>query len=75
MPPEQFISVLDVSAMDYPTRLCAAVLQGLLNRRGTCVFLDYGIYDDPAARRTNEVFLDDALWFSKYRDELFRGMV
>ena len=32
--------------------------------------LDYGIYDDPAARRTNEVFLDDELWFGKYRDLL-----
>ncbi len=70
MPPEQFITVLDVSAMDYPTRICAAVLQGLLNRTGTRVFLDYGIYDDPAARRTNEIFLDDALWVSKYRDLL-----
>ncbi len=70
MPPQQIVSVLDLSAMDYPTRLCAAALQGLLNRRGTRVFLDYGIYDDPAARRTNEVFLDDALWFSKYRDLL-----
>ena len=70
MPPEQLVSVLDVSAMDYPTRLCAAALQGLLNRAGARVFLDYGIYDDPAARRTNEVFLDDELWFSKYRDLL-----
>ncbi len=56
--------------MGYPQRLCAAVLQGLLNREGTRVFLDYGIYDDPAARRTNEVFLDDALWYGKYRDLL-----
>ena len=70
MPLEQFISVVNVSAMDYPMRLCAAALQGLLNRRGTRVFLDYGIYDDPAARRTNEVFLDDALWYSKYRSLL-----
>jgi hypothetical protein len=70
MPPEQLVSVLDVSAMDYPTRLCAAALQGLLNRTGARVFLDYGIYDDPSARRTNEVFLDDELWFSKYRDLL-----
>ena len=44
--------------------------RGLLNRAGPNVFLDYGIYDDPAARRTNEVFLDDELWFGKYRDLL-----
>jgi hypothetical protein len=70
MPLEAFVSVLDVSALDYSTRICAAALQGLLNRTGARVFLDYGIYDDPAARRTNEVFLDDELWFSKYRDLL-----
>ena len=70
MLPEQKIVVVDVSALDYPMRLCAAALQGLLNRAGPKVFLDYGIYDDPAARRTNEVFLDDELWFGKYRDLL-----
>jgi hypothetical protein len=29
--------------------------------------LNYGVYDDPLARRTNEVFLDDEIWFAKYR--------
>ena len=70
MLPAQNLVVVDVSTLDYPMRLCAAALQGLLNRAGPKVMLDYGIYDDPAARRTNEVFLDDELWFGKYRDLL-----
>jgi hypothetical protein len=61
------IDILDVFACAYPQRLCAAALQGLVNRAGPRIFLDYGIYDDPQARRTNEVFLDDAIWFGKYR--------
>lgn len=64
------IFVLDVASLDYAWQLCAAALQGLLNRAGPVLFLDYGIYDDPDARRTNEVFLDDDLWFGKYRDLL-----
>ncbi len=64
------IENLDVSAIPYAQCLCAAALQGLLNRNGPALFLDYGIYDDPNARRTNEVFLDDELWFGKYRDLL-----
>lgn len=70
MSPAPKIAVVDVSTFDYPRRLCAAALQGLLNRDGTHVFIDYGIYDDPGARRTNEVFLDDDLWYGKYRDLL-----
>jgi hypothetical protein len=70
MPPQQKIAVIDAGSMEYPYRLCAAALQGLLNRNGTRVFVDYGIYDDPDARRTNEVFLDDELWYGKYRDLL-----
>jgi hypothetical protein len=54
--------------MPYSQCICAAALQGLLNRRGPTLFLDYGIYDDPNARRANEVFLDNKLWFGKYRD-------
>jgi hypothetical protein len=61
------IETLDVSGKPYAQRLCAAVLQGIVNRRGPILFLDYGIYDDPDARRTNEVFLDDTLWYGKYR--------
>lgn len=64
------IDVLDVSGLSYSLQFCAAALQGLVNRDGPALFLDYGIYDDSAARRTNEVFLDDALWFGKYRDLL-----
>jgi hypothetical protein len=53
------IEMLDVSGKPYAYRLCASALQGILNRNAPTVFLDYGIYDDPDARRTNEVFLDD----------------
>lgn len=68
LPPEtNTITVLDVSTLPYPQRLCAAALQGLLNRERPALYLDYGIYDDPDARRTNEVFLDDDLWYGKYR--------
>ncbi len=56
--------------MNYGQRVCAAALQGLLNRSGASIYLDYGIYDDPTARRTNENFLDDEIWYSKYRDLL-----
>ncbi len=59
--------LLDVSDLSYVWRITAAALQGLLNRSGPVLFLNYGIYDDPMARRTNEVFLDDELWFGKYR--------
>lgn len=66
-PPQFEIDVLDVSQLSYSERLSAAALQGLANRSGAHVFLDYGIYDDPLARRTNEVFLDDEHWYGKYR--------
>jgi hypothetical protein len=61
------ILVLDVSYASYAQRICATALQGLLNREEPLLFLDYGIYDDPLARRTNEIFLDDEIWFGKYR--------
>jgi len=64
------LTVLDVSQFDYPTRVCAAALQGLVNRQSPSLYLDYGIYDDPSARRTNENFLDDEIWYGKYRDLL-----
>jgi len=64
------IDVLDVSQCSYAERVSAAALQGLVNREGPKLFLDYGIYDDPLARRTNEVFLDDEIWYGKYRDLL-----
>ena len=61
------IDVLDVSRCSYAERVSAAALQGLVNRREPVLFLDYGIYDDPTARRTNEVFLDDENWYGKFR--------
>jgi len=61
------IIVLDVSHNCYAERVCAAALQGLLNQNKPFIYLDYGIYDDPTARRTNENFLDDEIWYSKYR--------
>jgi len=64
------IALLDVSSSSYPERLCAAALQGLANRGGPRVFLDYGVYDDPEARRTNEAFIDERAWRGKYRDML-----
>ncbi len=61
------VELLDVSHASYPLRVSAAALQGLANRDGAQVFLEYGIYDDPLARRTNEDFMDDKMWYSKYR--------
>jgi len=61
------VTVLDVSQSSYAERVCAAVLQGLVNREQPILFLDYGIYDDPQARRTNEVFIDDEDWYGRYR--------
>ncbi len=66
----QTISYLDVSACSYTERVCAAALQGLVNRKGPRLYLDYGIYDEPNARRTNEDFIDDANWYGKYRQLL-----
>ncbi|OQB98468.1 MAG: hypothetical protein BWX81_00432 [Spirochaetes bacterium ADurb.Bin110] len=42
-------------------------MQGLVNRKGSTLYLDYGFYDDPSARRTNEEFINDENWFGKYR--------
>ncbi len=66
----QHVTVLDVSRFSYAERVCSAALQGLINREKPVLFLDYGIYDDPLARRTNEVFMDDETWYGKYRDLL-----
>lgn len=70
MSPDKIIALLDVSSLTYEERVCAAAVQGLLNRSVPKVFLDYGYYDDPLARRTNEVFMDDDYWFGKYRELL-----
>ena len=67
---ESPIDVLDMSAASYAERISAGALQGLVNREKPALFLNYGIYDDPKARQTNEVFMDDAIWYGKYRDML-----
>jgi hypothetical protein len=59
--------VLDVSALTYVERLVAVSLQGLANRQGPHLYLDWGIYDDVRARTTNEVFLPEDIWQAKYR--------
>lgn len=61
------VDYLDISKASYHERISAAALQGLANRAGAHVFLEYGIYDDPLARRTNEDFMDDKMWYGKYR--------
>lgn len=62
------VDLLDVSGLGYAARLTAASLQGLVNREGPQIFLDFGIYDDHSARKTNEDFLPDELWHGKYRE-------
>ncbi len=64
------ITVIDVSRFSYAERVCVAAVQGLVNPTSPSIYLDYGIYDDPTARRTNENFMDDDIWYAKYRDLL-----
>lgn len=66
------VEVLDVSRMDYPGQVCAAAVQGIVNRGGPMLLLDWGIYDDERARRTNEVFLPEDVWRTKYRNFIKR---
>ena len=47
--PNQWIDVLDVSGLSWTEKICAACAQGIINRNGAHLFLDYGIYDDPDA--------------------------
>ncbi|MFN2144878.1 MAG: hypothetical protein ACK2T7_05970, partial [Anaerolineales bacterium] len=61
------LSIIDVSQLSYAERLSASCLQGLANRSGPRLFINYGIYDDPSARRTNEDFLPDEIWYEKFR--------
>lgn len=67
------IDLLDISSLDYASRLTANSLQGLVNRKGAYLFLDYGIYDDPGTRTTNSVQMTEDNWFGKYRDVLKRN--
>lgn len=66
------VEVLDVSRLDYPGQVCAAAVQGIVNRHGPRLLLDWGIYDDERARRTNEVFLPEEVWRAKYRNYIKR---
>jgi hypothetical protein len=61
------VTILDVSKLGYADRLIATSLQGLVNRQGSRLFLNFGVYDDPEARRTNENFLPDGIWKEKFR--------
>ena len=67
------IDLLDVSECTYKERLTANCLQGLANREGPRLFLDYGNYDDPGTRKTNSVQMTEENWFGKYRDFLNRN--
>ena len=69
----QTIDLLDVSECTYKERLTANCLQGLANREGPRLFLDYGNYDDPGTRKTNSVQMTEENWFGKYRDFLNRN--
>lgn len=64
------IIVLAVDGMKYEDQVTAATLQGLANRSQPSMFLDYGIYDDPESRKTNEDFISEELWKEKFRDAL-----
>lgn len=64
------VSVLDVSSFSFEDRITAAALQGLANREKPSLFLDHGIYDDPAARRTNEDTMPEDIWQAKFRPYL-----
>jgi hypothetical protein len=66
------VTVLDVSHMKYEDQVTAASLQGLVNRDQPSLFLDYGVYDDPESRKTNEAFISEDLWQEKFRDFLGR---
>jgi|YNPNPStandDraft_1061719.scaffolds.fasta_scaffold10558_2 hypothetical protein len=67
------VDLLDVSGLTYEDRLTVNSLQGLVNRDGPILFLDYGVYDDPGSRRTNSVQMTEENWFGKYRPFLLRN--
>ena len=67
-------SVLDVSKLDYARRFkLRDSLQGLVNRKGPLLFLDYGVYDEPGSRKTNSVQMTEKNWFGKYRKYLLHN--
>ena len=67
------IDLLDISECTYKERLTVNCLQGLANREGPRLFLDYGNYDDPGTRKTNSVQMTEENWFGKYREFLQRN--
>jgi len=67
------IDLLDVSELTYAERLTANSLQGLANRSGAHLYLEYGNYDDPGTRKTNSVQMTEEDWIGKYRDVLKRN--
>ena len=67
------IDLLDISDLSFAERLTANGLQGLVNRAGPALFLDYGRYDDPGNRRTNSVQMTEENWLGKYRAVLNRN--
>jgi hypothetical protein len=67
------VDILDISKLKYAERLTANSLQGLVNRNGPKLFLNYGVYDDPGTRKTNSVQMSDENWFNKYRQVLKRN--
>jgi hypothetical protein len=64
---QNLVYFIDCSTLDFADRLTCTSLQGLLNQSGPLVYLDYGFYDKLSDRTTNEEFIDDELWFGKYR--------
>lgn len=58
---------LNIANFAYADQLTAAGVQGLVNRETPELFLDWGIYDDVAARTTNEVFISENIWQDKFR--------
>lgn len=67
------VDLLDVSNLNFAERLTANCLQGLVNRAGPKLFLNYGTYDDPGTRRTNSVQMTEENWQGKYRAVLNRN--
>ncbi|MBG0771250.1 MAG: hypothetical protein H0S82_06045, partial [Anaerolineaceae bacterium] len=71
--PKTSIDLLGISDLNFAERLTANSLQGLVNRTGPKLFLNYGNYDDPGTRRTNSVQMTEENWFGKYRAVLNRN--
>ena len=61
------VYLINCEQFDFDDKLTCTSLQGLLNRAGPVLFLDYGYYDKLSDRTTNEEFINDELWFGKYR--------